>query len=732
MPETMAPDLFSDVFQWHGKYLPPRRVGERLLLLGENECLVHGSVGVLALDEPLRRGVSLAEHCLSAGAGAPLAEMLHALGALLRQDLVRPVARPGAEVYLRPDFSAPPVHLEVAPRLDLVRLTAAVDDDTALRWAQALLDGGAARLAQAGLTLVFCDDYLDPRLAAIEARQRAAGRPWLLVRPSGEQAMAGPLFTPAEPASACWHCLAHRWRRNHPARAWWQVQQVQQAQQPQPDSAPPVRADSGLVAERLPRLLDAVRRMLAQAPAAQAVWTLSPPERHPVAARPQCPHCGTPDLMAGRQRERIAPVPGQWAARVDGGWRTMPASATVERLSHHVSPLTGVVARVTPLNAESDEGLTVYRSEIFRTPAPGGDPVSGAWTQLCLGKGVAATQARASAMCEAVERYAAFHQGDEAVVIAPAAELDAPCIAPTALAQFSERQIARFATDRPPHAVAAAAAQEPTWWAPAWSLTADARRYLPLGFCLAHAPAESQCHVSWTSNGCAAGNTTEEAVLQGFLELVERDAAAIWWYGRIRRPAMALDALPAETRQRLARSCGLQWNYWLLDITHDFGIPVAVAVGRHRASGEWAIGFGCSLDRLVACERALTEMSQLIAAGKCLVVPEAPDAPAFLLPLDGTDALPSAAPASVACAPQPIDETIAHCVGLAKGLGMEVIVFQHSRPDIPLQTVKVVVPGLCHIWPELGNRRLAEVPVALGWRSAPLQENQFNPQALYV
>lgn len=723
----MTPDLFADAFKWHGKYLPARQLGGRLLLVGENEWLVHGSAGVLALDEPLRRGISLAEHCMEAGANAPLAEMLHALGALLRQDLVRPVARPGAQRYLRPDFSAQPVHLQLSSRLDLVLLTAAVDHAAARHWGQALEDGAIpGPLPEAGLTIILCDDYLDPRLAAIDAGQRAAGRPWMLVKPTGEQAMAGPLFTfGTHPATACWHCLAHRWLRNRPARAWWQ------AGQPAQNSAAPVRADEALVTERLHGLLAAAHRVLAQAAeGVQAAWTLDPLERHPVAARPQCPHCGTPGLMARRQQERIAPAPDQRAARADGGWRTMPASATVERLAPHVSPLTGVIARVSPLNAESEESLTVYRSEIFRTPAPGADPTGWAWTQLCLGKGVSATQARASAMCEAVERYAAFYQGDEAVVIAPAADLDAPCIAPTALAHFSETQKSRFGTDRPPHAVVPPPAKDAAWWAPAWSLTRDARCYLPLAFCLAHAPAESQDHVTWTSNGCAAGNTTEEAMLQGFLELVERDAAAIWWYGRIQRPAIALETLPDEVRQRLSRTCGLQWSYWLLDITHDFGIPVTVAVGRHRASGEWAIGFGCSLDRLVACERALTEMSQLIAANKRL---EVAGAPSFLMPLDSAEAPPpQAGEPAAASVPLAIAEAIAHCVGVAKGLGLEVIVFEHSRPDIPLQTVKVVVPGLCHIWPELGNPRLGQVPVAMGWRSTPLPENQFNPQALYV
>jgi len=71
-------------------------------------------------------------------------------------------------------------------------------------------------------------------------------------------------------------------------------------------------------------------------------------------------------------------------------------------------------------------------------------------------------------------------------------------------------------------------------------------------------------------------------------------------------------------------------------------------------------------------------------------------------------------------------------VDIARGLGLETIVYDYSRPDIPVHTVKIVIPGLCHIWPELGNPRLRNVPVALGWHSRPLQESELNPLALYV
>lgn len=708
------PDFFTDVFRWHDRFLPPVVLKDRLLLASENDLLVLGSPGVMAVERVLREGVSLAAYCRTGEAAAQLAQLLHALEALARQGLVRPVTRSDTDSWLVPDYSAVHVRTALSGQVDAIVLSKAVDADSANRWAQALPAGTE-------LSLVFCDDYLNPRLAVIDAEQRASGRPWLLVKPTGEQAMVGPVFRSSGP---CWHCLSHRWLRNRPARAWWQSRHGSE------DTGAPVRAGAGLVGERLGQLLPIALQIAAQADSAQ-VRTLDSPEPHFVAVRPQCPHCGTPSLVARKQREPIVLAPGLPTASHDGGWRTVPASVTVERLMRHVSPLSGAVARIVPLNAEAEGALTVYRSEIFRTPPAGDDELPGALTQVCLGKGMSMEQSRASALCEAAERHSAFFQGDEAWLIAPAADLDAPCIEPQALALFSERQRERFDTHKPPHAVAPSAEmeQEPSWWTPAWSLTADERRYLPLAFCFANAPAQSQFHVGWTSNGCAAGNTREEAILQGFLELVERDAAAVWWYGRHRRPAIGLDGLSSDILQRIERTCGPRWERWVLDITHDFGIPVVVAVGRHLDTGAWAVGFGCSPDRALACERALTEMSQLIAAGKSFAVPAAEGeegAPAFLTP-SGT------APVSAASvARTDIADEIRRCVGIAASLGLETIVLDHTRPDLPLCTVKVVVPGLCHIWPELGNPRLYGVPVALGWRDTPMRESDLNPQALYV
>ncbi len=58
-------------------------------------------------------------------------------------------------------------------------------------------------------------------------------------------------------------------------------------------------------------------------------------------------------------------------------------------------------------------------------------------------------------------------------------------------------------------------------------------KYLPTAYCYFGYPLfyEPDCWAD--TNGCAAGNTLEEATVQGFMELVERDSVALWWYNRI-------------------------------------------------------------------------------------------------------------------------------------------------------------------------------------------------------
>jgi ribosomal protein S12 methylthiotransferase accessory factor len=98
------------------------------------------------------------------------------------------------------------------------------------------------------------------------------------------------------------------------------------------------------------------------------------------------------------------------------------------------------------------------------------------------------------------------------------------------------------------------------------------------------------------------------------LELVERDAASLWWRGGIRGRQVALEgpamataaAFVAQARRGVATR-----RTWLLDITSDLDVPCIVAMSC-RADGR---GFACGLAARLAAEKAvrsaLTEMSQM-------------------------------------------------------------------------------------------------------------------------
>src|SRR5262249_37216566 len=119
-------------------------------------------------------------------------------------------------------------------------------------------------------------------------------------------------------------------------------------------------------------------------------------------------------------------------------------------------------------------------------------------------------------------------------------------------------------------------------WTPVWSLTTERQRWVPSALCFYEYPTEHFGEPEFAracSNGCAAGNSPEEAILQGLLELVERDACAIWWYNMIQVPSIDMssfrdsffDATAEIHRDRGRHLCAL-------DLTNDLGIPVVGAV----------------------------------------------------------------------------------------------------------------------------------------------------------
>ncbi len=306
--------------------------------------------------------------------------------------------------------------------------------------------------------------------------------------------------------------------------------------------------------------------------------------KHYVTARPQCPGCGRKELRDPRR----APVPvevgaGAKVVPTSGGYRSVSPSATVARFRKHVSPLTGVVSRLEPIKAELPLNTNYHATHNFSGPSETVNELRTGLSSGSFGKGSTAEQGEASALMEAIERYSGIFQGDE--IRAKRRFTDFPsgeAIPPNRVLLFSDTQLRRGqAPTRDPHdwdAIPSLFDQSVEMdWSPVWSLRDEGFKYLPTSvlYFFYRGPAAFAAD----SNGCAAGNTLDEAIVQGFLELVERDAYAIWWYNRLQRPEVDLgqfdDSYVRDLQKQLAETGR---RLWVLDVTSDLGIPTYVAI----------------------------------------------------------------------------------------------------------------------------------------------------------
>ena len=473
--------------------------------------------------------------------------------------------------------------------------------------------------------------------------------------------------------------------------------------------------------------------------------------------RPQCLVCGDPALYRADRRPaavRLRPSP----AGIDssGGVRSVAPEATLARYRHLVSPVSGVVTWVERTTEEADGWLHVYWAGTNHgLQSRKLSSLRRSLRSKSAGKGSTREQSEVSALCEAIERYSSAFHGDEVRgrkrFADFARDADGAAVHPNDVQLFSERQLddaeSINAKGHPYNIVPPRLDPEAEIdWSPVWSLTRERHCYLPTSM-LYGTPAEQRGSTDFIadSNGCAAGNTLEEAILQGFFELVERDAFSIWWYNRLAMPGVDLESFgddylasaPDQYRRRGR-------EMWVLDVTADLGVPTFVAVSR-RTGGETEdiiYGAGAHSDSRIAALRAVCELNQ------CLTWLPRPDGKASVPAIDDPLALwwwktakladhpylaPAAGGRTDASADRPVANTVdardevERCRAVVEARGMEFLVLDQTRPDIGMPVARVIVPGLRHFWPRFAPGRLYDVPVAMGWRDRALAEDELNP-----
>ncbi|MEW1697955.1 TOMM precursor leader peptide-binding protein [Streptomyces sp. NPDC091278] len=467
---------------------------------------------------------------------------------------------------------------------------------------------------------------------------------------------------------------------------------------------------------------------------------------HPLVPDPECPSCGVPeaDTAGGAALElRPAPKYREGAFRVrrieDYG---LPVDAFAN--PHWGAIGSSVVCDVASTTTSATVGCFSSRSgEYLRETFWGGHADTFARSQRV-------------GVLEGLERYAGMRARTRtARLTASLDELGPMAVDPRVTGLYAEE----FHRDNPRVRPFSPDRRIPWVWG--WSLRDSAPRAVPEVLAYYHAPGLEHRFVQESSNGCASGGSTEEAVYFGLMEVVERDAFLLAWYGRV--PLREIDpstSVRAGTRHMVDRLAMYGYRARFFDARHDLPVPVVTACAERvdGGVGRMCFGAGAGLDPESALDSALCEIAtdsvnlagrtrrdearlRAMAADFSLVttlhdhplmygVPETGRHADFLLrqpepapPLAVAELARSrpagpGGPAVGASAVSPdVREDLLWAVGAVTDAGLDVVVVDQTLPEqraVGLHTVKVLVPGLLPIDFGWSRQRARHMPRMLG------------------
>jgi ribosomal protein S12 methylthiotransferase accessory factor len=226
------------------------------------------------------------------------------------------------------------------------------------------------------------------------------------------------------------------------------------------------------------------------------------------------------------------------------------------------------------------------------------------------------------------------------------------------------------------------------------------------------------------TNGIASGNTTEEAVVHGLAEVIERDAWSIARYTRSYSDALFIEDEPANQfiikifeKFELA---GIE--IVAKDITSDIGVPVIAAFSRDLVypTMKPIDGFGAHLDPRVAMIRSLLEIvtTRALLIQKFGIEGICEPITAYLGDREGNDDPRFYAYDQKGLRDIEVDYSkdilldVRNIIGKLEARGLErVIAVDLTRPDTGIPTVRMIVPGLeayCYDRTRIGVRILKD------------------------
>ena len=367
------------------------------------------------------------------------------------------------------------------------------------------------------------------------------------------------------------------------------------------------------------------------------------------------------------------------------------------------------------------------------------------------GKGVSLVAASLGAIGEAVERSSAqFGYHRERMVRGAFDELRGrgTVVLPSALSRFSDAQFeAREAINREIHVhyvVPVRFLEEDGGLLLYWM---EARGYgdrgqcvlVPASYVVSGVPAEcwrvgegDVCShfCAWSSSGLAAGRTYRDAMYRAFLEVVERDAVARFWYCGLHQGCRSLDQVRdpwlSQAERRFA-DAGRRLQ--LIEVCDFAGCSVIVALSSLRnanAQGSYdvVVSSGAAGSALRAAVRAVGENLQFLNpvqesvflgdvnsldlrawVARCRE-PVAGFETGDVIPLSEGDAGDAGWDRLGMDAVE--NERFEGLIGELADHGMSVYFVDLTVAGLGFQVARAIVPELCHPWHHLGHPRLVD------------------------
>jgi len=373
-------------------------------------------------------------------------------------------------------------------------------------------------------------------------------------------------------------------------------------------------------------------------------------------------------------------------AHFENGLRIFSAKKTwlkVKKLISHVGIVSKEICFRNVINNQ-------YNYKAFSA-----DPLGNNKFRVHTGKGISLIQNRNSAVLEAIERYCAKYamlDPFKMQVIGSFNELKNLAIHPhqfqIPLARYSDKKKIK--------------------WIKAWSLTNNRQCLLPLGFV---------SYIPFGSNGLAAGNCIEEAILHGIFELVERDIYTIMDLNEIVMPDVDCSNIRNKKIKKIFADLDNSNIYYRIKyILNTHNIPTFGMYIKGRVANR--VGYShavCShLYKEIAFSRTVTEAIQVfprfVSEGKWLNKnTDHYTKPSKIIKFDEIRDSKNL----------DIKDAIDNCISIFKKQGLETFVVNHSLPNIDFSVVRVLVAGLQPIWfkesPYLVDR-VFTVPEILGFK----------------